>query len=127
MKIIIDQHTIISHHQHISHGNIKLSNILLYEDQEPLISEYGLSTILDPKRFWSFSSTGYTAPEKTLSEQGDVFSFGIIMLELLTGKTVEKSGIELPKWVRSIVSQNHRIPAIYGRSDGEDRGSSKCK
>ncbi|KAJ6416896.1 hypothetical protein OIU84_002728 [Salix udensis] len=79
---------------------------MLYEDQEPLISEYGLSTILDPKRFWSFSSTGYTAAEKTLSEQGDVFSFGIIMLELLTGKTVEKSGIELPKWVRSIVSKS---------------------
>ncbi|KAB5534400.1 hypothetical protein DKX38_017486 [Salix brachista] len=70
--------------------------------------EYGLSTILDPERFWSFSSTGYTAPEKTLWEQGDVFSFGIIMLELLTGKTVEKSGIQLPKWVRSVVSQNHR-------------------
>jgi hypothetical protein len=40
-----------------------------------------------------------------LSEQGDVFSFGIIMLELLTGKTVETSGIDLPKWVRSIVRE----------------------
>ncbi|XP_061983054.1 probable leucine-rich repeat receptor-like protein kinase IMK3 [Populus nigra] len=72
---------------------------------EPLISEYGFSTFLDPKRVWSFSSNGYTAPEKILSEQGDVFSFGIIMLELLTGKTVEKSGIDLPKWVRSIVRE----------------------
>ena len=108
MKIIIDQHTITSPYQYTPHGNIKLSNILLDEDQEPLISEYGLSTILDPKRFWSFSSTGYTAPEKTLSEQGDVFSFGIITLELLTGKTMEKSGIQPPKWVRSIVSQNHQ-------------------
>ncbi|KAG6756264.1 hypothetical protein POTOM_039689 [Populus tomentosa] len=87
------------------HGNIKLSNILLDENQEPLISEYGFSTFLDPKRVWSFSSNGYAAPEKILSEQGDAFSFGIIMLELLTGKTVEKSGIDLPKWVRSIVRE----------------------
>ncbi|KAJ6893952.1 hypothetical protein NC652_027891 [Populus alba x Populus x berolinensis] len=87
------------------HGNIKLSNILLDENQEPLISEYGFSTFLDPKRVWSFSSNGYAAPEKILSEQGDAFSFGIIMLELLTVKTVEKSGIDLPKWVRSIVRE----------------------
>ncbi|KAL3576449.1 hypothetical protein D5086_021732 [Populus alba] len=87
------------------HGNIKLSNILRDENQEPLISEYGFSTFLDPKRVWSFSSNGYAAPEKILSEQGDAFSFGIIMLELLTGKTVEKSGIDLPKWVRSIVRE----------------------
>ena len=59
---------------------------------------------MDPKKVWSFSSNGYAAPEKILSEQGDVFSFGIIMLELLTGKTV-KSGIDLPKWVRSIVRE----------------------
>ncbi|KAG6755090.1 hypothetical protein POTOM_040904 [Populus tomentosa] len=92
-------------HEIKPHGNIKLSNILLDENQEPLISEYGFSTFLDPKRVWSFSSNGYAAPKKILSEQGDVFSFGIIMLELLTGKTVEKSGIDLPKWVRSIVRE----------------------
>ncbi|KAJ4828393.1 hypothetical protein Tsubulata_031604 [Turnera subulata] len=89
----------------VPHGNLKLSNILLDENNEPKISEYGIAWCLDPKKSSIYSSNGYLAPEKTLSEQGDVFSFGIILLELLTGKTVEKSGIDLPKWVKSMVRE----------------------
>ncbi|KAI3769179.1 hypothetical protein L6452_00279 [Arctium lappa] len=89
----------------IPHGNIKLSNILLDENHEPLISEYGYSNFLDPKSICLFSSNGYTAPERCLSEQGDVFSFGVILLELLTGKIVEKSGLDLPKWVKAMVRE----------------------
>ncbi|KAF5730501.1 hypothetical protein HS088_TW19G00092 [Tripterygium wilfordii] len=89
----------------IPHGNLKLSNILLNENEEPLMSDYGFSRFLDPNRGCIFSINGYTAPEKALSEQADVFSFGVILLELLTGKTVERSGIDLPKWVRSMVRE----------------------
>lgn len=89
----------------IPHGNLKLSNILLDEKDDPLISEYGFSKFLDPKKNSIFSSCGYTAPEKALSEQGDVYSFGVILLELLTGKTVEKTGIDLPKWVKAMVRE----------------------
>lgn len=70
-----------------------------------MISEYGLSKFIDLKRTYLFPSNAYMAPEKTPSEQGDVFSFGIILLELLTGKTVEKSGLDLPKWVRAMVRE----------------------
>ncbi|XP_031253369.1 probable leucine-rich repeat receptor-like protein kinase At5g05160 [Pistacia vera] len=95
-----------SHYQEtIPHGNLKLSNILLDENEDPLISEYGLSKFIDLKRNYLFPSNGYMAPEKTQCEQGDVFSFGIILLELLTGKTVEKSGTDLPKWVRAMVRE----------------------
>ncbi|WRX29585.1 Protein kinase domain - like 10 [Theobroma cacao] len=89
----------------IPHGNLKLSNILLGENMEPLISEYGVSRLLNPQKQRLFSSNGYTAPEKSLSEQGDVYSFGVILLEFLTGKTVEKTGVDLPKWVRSMVRE----------------------
>ncbi|WCJ33037.1 Leucine-rich repeat protein kinase family protein [Euphorbia peplus] len=89
----------------IPHGNLKSSNILIDEKEEPLISEYGYTTFLDSKTSSLLVCNGYTAPEKTVSEKGDVFSFGIILLELLTGKTVEKSGIDLPKWVRSMVRE----------------------
>ncbi|KAI3675802.1 hypothetical protein L1987_85397 [Smallanthus sonchifolius] len=89
----------------IPHGNIKLSNILLNENEEPLISEYGYSNLLDPKSVCLFKSNGYTAPERTLSEQGDVYSFGVILLELLTGKMVDNSGLDLPKWVKAMVRE----------------------
>ncbi|KAH7544473.1 hypothetical protein JRO89_XS15G0172100 [Xanthoceras sorbifolium] len=89
----------------IPHGNLKLSNILLDENENALVSEYGYSKFIDPKRGYCFPSNGYTAPEKTLSEQGDVYSFGVILLELLTGKNVEKTGIDLPKWVKAMVRE----------------------
>lgn len=89
----------------IPHGNLKLSNILLDENNVPLISEYGFSRFLDSTKLCVLTPNGYTAPEKSLTEQGDVFGFGVILLELLTGKTVEKSGIDLPKWVRAMVRE----------------------
>ncbi|OWM85832.1 hypothetical protein CDL15_Pgr012082 [Punica granatum] len=89
----------------IPHGNLKLSNILLDDDMEPLISEYGFSRFTDPNKASLYSSNGYMAPERSLSEAADVYSFGVILLELLTGKTVEKTGIDLPKWVKSMVRE----------------------
>ncbi|CAM8955784.1 unnamed protein product [Rhodiola kirilowii] len=88
----------------IPHGNLKLSNILLSESEEALISEYGMTRFLDSKRPCPLSA-GYRAPEKELTEEGDVYSFGVILLELLTSRLVEKSGIDLPKWVRSVVRE----------------------
>ncbi|KAL4554718.1 hypothetical protein LXL04_037320 [Taraxacum kok-saghyz] len=91
------------------HGNLKLSNIVLNENREALISEYGYWSMVDPKNaslLRSCSNGGYTAPERCASEQGDVFSFGVILLELLTGKMVEKSGgLDLPKWVKAMVRE----------------------
>ncbi|PHT77349.1 hypothetical protein T459_20871 [Capsicum annuum] len=89
----------------IPHGNIKPSNILLNENEEPLISEYGYSKFIDPNKSCLYKDNGYTAPEKTLTEQADVYSFGVILLEMLTGKVVEKTGLDLVKWVKSIVRE----------------------
>ncbi|XP_061375630.1 probable inactive receptor kinase At5g53320 [Gastrolobium bilobum] len=89
----------------IPHGNLKLSNILLNDNNEPLISEHGLSKFMDTNRGFLFSSQGYTAPEKSLTEKGDVYSFGVILLELLTGKSIEVSRIDLARWVRSMVRE----------------------
>ncbi|KAK4278361.1 hypothetical protein QN277_016217 [Acacia crassicarpa] len=89
----------------IPHGNLKLSNILLNNNYEPLISEHGLSKLIDPNRSFFFSSHGYTAPENSLTEKSDVYSFGVILLELLTGKSVEINNIDLPRWVQSMVRE----------------------
>ncbi|CAL5190710.1 unnamed protein product [Lathyrus oleraceus] len=90
----------------IPHGNIKLSNILLNEKNEALISEHGLSKFFEPNRGTNlFSSHGHAAPERSLTEKGDVYSFGVILLELLTGQSTEASRIDLVRWVRSMVRE----------------------
>ena len=69
-----------------SHGNIKSSNILLTGTHEACVSEHGLKTLVGsfPK------GSGYHAPELAdsmlASQEADVYSFGILLLEVLTGK-----------------------------------------
>ena len=71
-----------------SHGNIKSSNILLSNSYEAKVSDYGLAPIISstsaPNRI-----DGYRAPEVTdarkISQKADVYSFGVLILELLTG------------------------------------------
>lgn len=97
----------------VSHGNIKSSNILLTKSHEARVSDFGLAHLVGP------SSTpnrvaGYRAPEVTdprkVSQKADVYSFGVLLLELLTGKPpthalLNEEGVDLPRWVQSIVRE----------------------
>ncbi|KAI5670283.1 hypothetical protein M9H77_10647 [Catharanthus roseus] len=78
----------------IIHGNLKSKNILLDRHYQPYLSDFGLHLLLNPtagqQMLEASEAEGYKAPElikmKDASEESDVFSFGIILLELLTGK-----------------------------------------
>ncbi|KAG6625439.1 hypothetical protein CIPAW_16G096800 [Carya illinoinensis] len=97
----------------VSHGNIKSSNILLTNSYDARVSDFGLAHLVGP------SSTpnrvaGYRAPEVTdprkVSQKADVYSFGVLLLELLTGKApthalLNEEGVDLPRWVQSIVRE----------------------
>uniref|UniRef100_A0A803R510 Protein kinase domain-containing protein n=2 Tax=Cannabis sativa TaxID=3483 RepID=A0A803R510_CANSA len=96
-----------------SHGNIKSSNILLTRSYEARVSDFGLAHLA------SSNSTphridGYRAPEVTdphkVTLKADVYSFGVLLLELLTGKPpthsqLNEEGVDLPKWVQSVVRE----------------------
>ncbi|GER26221.1 leucine-rich repeat protein kinase family protein [Striga asiatica] len=90
----------------ISHGNIKSSNVLLTKSYEARVSDFGLAQLSGPAALPN-RVAGYRAPEVTdprkVGQRADVYSFGVLLLELLTGKAEE--GLDLPRWVQSVVRE----------------------
>lgn len=95
----------------IPHGNLKSSNILLSRELEPLISEYGLAEVeAQDQSFLACADSfqeGASAPNAAL--QKDISSFGVLLLELLTGKVVQNNGIELARWVNSAIREEWTV------------------
>lgn len=89
-------HQEVGHHG-IVHGNLKSSNILLNKNMEPCISECGIMDMDDQRG----SADGGALDIL----KGDVYGFGVILLELLTGKLVKGNGIDLTDWVQSVVRE----------------------
>lgn len=101
--------------ENIVHGNLTSSNILLDEQTEAHITDFGLSRLMTTSANTNIIATagslGYNAPElsktKKPTTKTDVYSLGVIMLELLTGKPPGEptNGMDLPQWVASIVKE----------------------
>ncbi|XP_038976271.1 phytosulfokine receptor 1-like [Phoenix dactylifera] len=97
---------------HILHRDIKSSNILLDENFEAHLADFGLARLILPCDTHVTTdlvgTLGYIPPEYGQSSaatfKGDIYSFGVVLLELLTGKRPvdmcrPKGGRDLISWV----------------------------
>ncbi|OMO77898.1 hypothetical protein COLO4_24969 [Corchorus olitorius] len=98
----------------IPHGNLKLSNILLDENDTVVVSDYGLTSLIAipvaAQRMVAYKSPEYHN-SKRVSSKSDVWTYGCLLLEILTGRLSVHSappginGVDLCSWVHRAVRE----------------------
>ncbi|XWS32575.1 hypothetical protein CRYUN_Cryun22dG0001200 [Craigia yunnanensis] len=104
----------------IVHRDIKPSNILLDENLNAFLSDFGLARLLEVSETHATTDVagtfGYVAPEYAttcrVSDKADVYSFGVVLLELLSGKkSLDPSfseygnGFNIVEWTKLLIKE----------------------
>ncbi|ONK61430.1 uncharacterized protein A4U43_C08F29840 [Asparagus officinalis] len=101
----------------VVHRDIKSSNILIDEDFDAKVSDFGLAKLLGAGKSHIatrvMGTFGYVAPEYAnsglLNEKSDVYSFGVVLLEAITGRDPVDYGrpaneVNLVDWLKVMVA-----------------------
>ncbi|KAL9228261.1 hypothetical protein vseg_003861 [Gypsophila vaccaria] len=114
-------------HPAIIHRDIKSNNILLDTNLEARISDFGLAKMMNKKNETVSivaGSYGYIAPEYGYSlkvdEKIDIYSFGVVLLELITGKRpLDKEYAEsgdVAEYIRTKAKNNRPLEEVLDHS-----------
>ncbi|XP_028078768.1 probable inactive receptor kinase At5g10020 [Camellia sinensis] len=116
----------------IPHGNLKSTNILIgTPGANALLTDYSLHRLMTPagtaEQVLNAGALGYRPPEFASTSKpmpslkSDVYAFGVILLELLTGRSSAEiisgnpGAVDLTEWVRSLDAENRSIECFDKR------------
>ncbi len=90
-----------AHQRYFVHRDIKPLNVLFREDDSPVLTDFGIAKALGSssqltRTGFAFGSVGYMSPEqalgKAIDHRSDIYSFGAMLWEMLTGQKLYQSG-----------------------------------
>ena len=122
-----------AHHHKILHRDIKPGNIMISEDDQVKVADFGLARpITGEAEENPFGTPDYAAPEilgkGAVDQRADIFAAGVVLYEMLTGRVPQqprRSVMEFaplsPKWDELIDRATHADPTKRFQDVGEFR------
>ncbi|XP_047961856.1 probable LRR receptor-like serine/threonine-protein kinase At3g47570 [Salvia hispanica] len=133
------------HHNHtftVVHCDIKPNNVLLGEDMTAHVGDFGISKLFEDREAVihtiTMATIGYAAPEYgsegKVSTHGDVYSFGILLLEIFTSKKptndMFRGEMGIKEWVGKALQEDGIsevvAPGLLSRSDRHFPANEQC-
>nr|DAD41255.1 TPA_asm: hypothetical protein HUJ06_015578 [Nelumbo nucifera] len=114
----------------LCHRDIKSSNILLDENFIAKVSDFGLahasktgSINFEPVNTDICGTPGYMDPEyvvtQELTEKSDIYSYGVLLLELVTARRAIQDNRNLVEWSQQFMATESRLPELVDPAIGD--------